>query len=335
MGYSSTAYNAATYTPPQLLGGGSARPRVAGRVLDIRLKKVSGGIDDQYRKTSTRVYQVQATPDTDEFGVIASLGIAIFSLHPSYTRAICTAIDAELASDTLAFFSDPTNPANPDNGAAVLVWNLTVRYGPWNPLEHTDTGDPVDQPPEVSIEGVTFEKAVDMDINGVPVLNSAGDYFDPPVTKDEARVVIRITKNFASFTGADVLAYSNKTNGDVFYGYPIHSLKVAPPRAQQLFSQFTGSTYTRVEFQLEFNPDGWKKKVINLGLRQLGSVGGSEALVPILFGGVPATAPALLDEDGHALAPPVTKDNVLVLEFDIYEELDFTSTFALPPTLQL
>jgi hypothetical protein len=290
-------------------------------------------IDEDYFRESTRTYKVYAPVSMDENQVRSGLGFGIFDLHPTDARQILKTISVELREENAGAYESPDDPSDPNNGLACFVWTATLDYGPWDPQEHTATGNPVDQPVTVTIEGQNSEKPVDLDVDDKPILNSAFDPFDPGITRDEARIVLRFRKNFKDFSPAEILFISNKINENPWNTFPEKTLKIEPPRVQPKYSQFSDENYWEVEFDIVYNPDTWTKKVYNQGIRELKTISGVDKQMQITHGsGQPISSAYFLDEDGKALPPPVDDSNIVILEFEIYKTLDFT-TIGLPNDL--
>lgn len=302
-------------------------------IFRSQLKDSESSIDEHYFRSSSETYQVEASIDMDANQVRVGFGVTIYGTHPTDAGQVCKGVSAKLAHPHQAIFFNDLNLADAHNGSACFVWHVTVSFGPWDPLAGTATGSPSDQPPSVRFEGVTYQEVADLDVDGNPVVNTAGDAFDPPVMRDRTRPVIKIVRNETSFDDSTILAYSDKVNSDTFYNYPPKTLKCSAPRGEPLYSQFSGQNYYRVEYELHYNADTWAARVLNQGYRQLVTSGGATTQEPILAGGTPISSPAMLDEDGAYIPPPVDASDIILLEYDIYEELDFTATFDLPPGL--
>jgi hypothetical protein len=304
-------------------------------ILRSQIQDDESSIDKKFVRTSTRTYLVEATPDLDANQVRQAFSLGVHQVHPTDAKQWVVGITAKLFHPNLAIFWDDSNPANPANNTNCLVWTVAVSYGPWEPLENSTDGDPINQPVSVRFEGVTYQEIVDLDRNGNPVVNSAGDYFDPPVQRDRTRPVIKISRNETTFNDSTILAYSDKINSDTFYSYPPRTLKLSAPTAEPLYSQEADLNYFRVNYELHYDPKTWAIQVLDQGYRQLIPTyyGHATTQEPILIAGQPASSPVCLDGQGGALLPPVDAADITVRSFDVYEELDFTAAFAFPTGL--
>ena len=66
--------------------------------------------------------------------------------------------------------------------------------------------NPLLQPIDVKWSNRSQEIVADIDINGNPVVNTAGDPFDPPLMEDDPRPVLTIVRNEAIFNQARAVA---------------------------------------------------------------------------------------------------------------------------------
>ncbi len=207
-------------------------------------------------------------------------------------------------------------------------YKITVNYGPYD--ANTFPENPLEHPIQVTWDNASYTKIVDEDINGDPVFNSAGDYFDPPVERDHARPVMRITRNEQTFDPAIAAAYGDRVNADTFAGQDPGRWKCKPPTAQIQYHQACGwYAIVNYEFELQTDPeqDGWKKRILDQGMYQLS--GGARK--PIQIKGQPADKPIPLDGSGVPISPAGTP---VYLDFDIYPSVDFSGlgfTFAGAP----
>jgi hypothetical protein len=291
-------------------------------------------IDDHFYRTGTRTFRVWATTDYDEVHVGTNLGIGIYNTHPSDSGMKVVNIAVGLDCPNIVYYDSRANPGGagspPANGTQCYQWRATVTYGPWNPIEHTNDGDPTAQQIEIKMNGVNYEQIVDLDVYGNPVVNTAGDYFDPPVTRDQTRCVLEVTRNEVGFSPATIYTYANKVNLATWNGFAARTVKIAPPSVVPMWSQFSSEVYSRVTYTFEYDPDGWDKTVLNQGNRYLsyggGGCGGGGAVRYNARDdkGDLVTSPVLLDSLGRKLTQPINESNVVVLTYQIYETLDFS-----------
>lgn len=293
-------------------------------------------LDDKFIRTYKRVYQLFATLDFDEDDVVNGLDIRVFNAHPKNPFAVVTGIQVKLKEPTICTYDPFGNPGNaepaniPANGTKCYVWIATINYGPWNPLTHTDDGDPFSQPVQIFYDPQTFQEAADKDKDGNPVVNAAFDSFDPAPQRDKTRPIIRAVHNEPTFSMSLAASLADCVNSDQILDvdgaviYEARTLKIACPRGNPQFSQEKNITYYQVEYQFAINHNTWDIATLNQGYRELDDSGNRR---PILVNGQTATTPVMLDESGVALLPPVDKDNVNYVSFRVYDEVSFADNF--------
>lgn len=209
------------------------------------------------------------------------------------------------------------------------VWNATVFYSsaPYDKDEEDDEDldDPTERAARIKWTTTQFTKPIYRDINGDPIVNSATDYFDPPVEIDASRFSIVVEKNLA-VVPSWVLSYSNTINSAEFevQGLTIGAkvAKLSELAISELQYEQETEFYT-VTFRLELataEEEDWTLKILDQGLHQFDR---ADRKTPILVDGEPAKQPVLLNGDGIAITDPEPTDAVF-LEFDGYVEKDFS-----------
>lgn len=213
-----------------------------------------------------------------------------------------------------------------DNGLAA---NCTVEYGRFDPTS-VAWENPLDKKPVVTIDGNEQELPADFDVDGQAIINSAFDPYDPTPAVMAPNCIMRITKNYASFTPHDVLNLSNRTNEEEWFGFPAETVRILPiKRPAPEFDQNTQMKFYPVTYEFAFNPLTWKIRVLNAGYREIDpAIVTGDPRKNILVKGVPATDPQLLDADGAALIPPIADADIVWKEYRVYQTLNFTDTFA-------
>lgn len=215
-------------------------------------------------------------------------------------------------------------------------WIVRCEWGLISPMEASESGNPFDVRPEVTIDGTTIDnRPFDLDADGNLVLNSAGEKFDPTVTTSEQNHVIKIIRNEPTVPLVLIVNNALKINMGMWYQFPDSTVKVEPFQVQILYSQFLDSIYFKIAYTFIFNPakDGWKRKLLDRGYKQLDS---NNKLVPIYDSqGMALQDPALLDGSGHKLNMPTPPDpdKAVWLEFKEFMQIDFGSTFNFPPDI--
>jgi hypothetical protein len=293
-----------------------------------QLVSAEAGIDDQYQRTYTRLYRVYADLASDENYVRKHCGIAPNTPHPTDPRSVAKSIRLALATPSPVTFFDPDDPSNAGNNLLCYHWLATVDYGPWNPLEHSPDGDPLHQPIRFRLDPQAVEEPVLLDKDGVPVLNSASDPFDPPITREVTEYLLTVMRNEADIDLVTVLLSSGQgqVNNDVWNGFAARTVKILPIKIpERMYSQETNKFYFPMEYVFHIKLQTWDEKVVNQGLGELYTNAGVTRRRAILDpSGQPATTPVLLDIYGHKLVQPINASNVVILSFRISPEIDFT-----------
>lgn len=205
--------------------------------------------------------------------------------------------------------------------------------------------NPVNAPPLIKWSSETEEVACTHDRNGQPILNSAGDPFDPPLTRPLSTPIATITRTLSSFDPNWINQFKEHTNNATWCDFPADTVLCKDLTADKVYDPDWGVLWPQT-IVLAFRPivttdttdpstpwvtktstllAGWNQQVLNAGFRQkVGTV-----LQQIRTDGAPAPTPALLKADGTAAAP---SDDPVYLTFETREQADF-SLFNLPADL--
>lgn len=226
-----------------------------------------------------------------------------------------------------------------------MSWDVTLAYAQISPKDQAG-GDgeganagafilsPFAVKPSVQWGSETEEIARTHDRAGQPILNTAGDPFDPPLSAPVSNPVATIVRNLRSYDGAWVGSYKDHVNQSVWMGYPAGTVLCKDITGESVYDTDWG-WYWRVTYQFAFRPiwveggkiilPGWATQVLNAGMRQLKS----GEVKQILVEGAPTSTPIPLKENGEAATPT---DDPHYLTFDVYPEADFDD-LDLPPDL--
>jgi hypothetical protein len=217
-----------------------------------------------------------------------------------------------------------TMRATQEEGDA-LGWIVTVEYG-WydsNEAGGGPTQNPLLMPIDVAFSFRDYQVVCDRDINGNPILNSAFDPYDPPIMINVPNQVLTVTRNEAAYDSAFAYMYRNSISQDSFAGATALFAKCIAITPKNLFHQDVGWYYQMTyEFELlnprlSAGPNGWRKTILDAGLRQL--VKGKP--VHILLKGMPISQPMLLNGMGGLLAPNAAPVYNI---YQVYPELPFS-----------
>ncbi len=291
---------------------------------------ISSSIGADYQIETTHKYKVIVDASCDETWVRANWGstlsppLGLYSSHPSEPFTRIKRVNASLVSR-----QQFTDSGGVQHDARQWTVDVTFGFLTYEQLTQTSlSGDPGDAQIQISFEPVEWQKPVDVDVNGVPVLNSANMPYDPPVMRDDTRWLLKITRNEKLLSLADLASWANVVNADTFNGCPPKTWKVSPPRIVGVLSPYLDLIYYRVEWALEYNPDTWQAIVLDAGYQELvlTMVGALQTydLVNIRDKqGMLVQGPTPLNGNGAQLTRPVTSKNAVFNKFDIYKSKNF------------
>ena len=173
---------------------------------------------------------------------------------------------------------------------------------------------PLLQPPEVSWTFAGSNEQIDTDVDGYPITNSAGESFDPPITKDHSDLVLRYTRNEQTFDKSVAADYKDAVNSDVFLGFGAGHVLCTMFEASQM--RAAALTYYRVRYEFRVRYDevktrdtngdiqtqvfGWAKRIRDEGFREW-------------IGTNPDGSPkyrAITDENGQKISQPHLLDGI-------------------------
>jgi hypothetical protein len=183
-----------------------------------------------------------------------------------------------------------------------FVWRVTVEY------EYYD--NPLFAPPKITWGRVGSVEPIDSDKDGVAILNSTKEPFDPPLTREFKDRTLRIEKNVANFDSYAFEKYVDSINSSIwapavlntgptlraFLPYTAKCIGIdgEPDRVGNIyFSRVVFEFQIRVHNLLVDNyPLGWRRRVLDQGFSEL----------------VDGEPVAILDADGQRLTQPVRLD---------------------------
>jgi len=215
-----------------------------------------------------------------------------------------------------AFIYVKSKSVKPGGGPCRFI--VTVNY--------ESIGNPLDNEPEYewsfANSNEPIDHTLDAEDNKTPITNSAGETFDPPVTKDIEDLVFRITRNEETFR-EDIAEYINAVNDDEFFGYQPGIVKCTQVTGRP--AKAAAMDYWIITYEFQFRRDGWKLKVLDEGFREkTGDDGGSPAkptyAVMVDDNDKPLSQPVLLDGAGVKLADD---GDPVFLEFELYRKKTF------------
>jgi len=139
-----------------------------------------------------------------------------------------------------------------------------------------------------------FQKPIEVDKYGAPILNTARDPYDPPIEIDDARTILTITKRLFSFDPNWAMDHNNHLNADDFLDAPPGTVKLRVDSAQEVHDPELG-TFWEVPLSFHFKKEGWQPQILSRGTHQL--IGGKRYRIKDTNGEY-VDQPVLLNEDG-------------------------------------
>jgi hypothetical protein len=217
--------------------------------------------------------------------------------------------------------------AEQDKGAP-FKWIVTAEYSS-EPLNQADKDEvkeenPLLRPARIKWSTNKYLKSIDKDINGLAIVNSVGDYFDPPVEVDRSHWTATIQKN-VDWVPSWILDYDNPINSKAFniqgiqvdpYKAKLDEIEISEPQEQN------GYEFVVFTFKLEFRAEGYKVKVLDQGFRKFFGAVDPKIVNATDDNGAQVTSPILLDGKGYRLSNP-GPNTAVYLSFDGYYAKDF------------
>ncbi len=205
-------------------------------------------VDSKGIRTASDTYKLEATDNETLYQIGADPSVPqIGTSYPNDPTCWCVSIDVALADGKRGY-------------------DVTCSYS----SEFEVSDNPLNEPARISWSGENFQQVAVVDIDDNPILNSAGDPYDPPLMKDFSRPVATIRKNISS-APAWILTSHDAINSDEFVIDGLTCLvgKAKLKRADISEPQTkNGVTYRELTLVIHFSKDGWTRKVLDAGFRR-------------------------------------------------------------------
>ena len=160
-----------------------------------------GGVDRESKRSYVRTWRVFTDSALDGPPVIIAGGPV--AIGQTYNDGTGTDAGAFVVGVDVDF---------EERLAAGASWIFTANYGPFDP--ETTPQNPLMKPIEFSWAAISSEVVVDFDKDGDPVVNSAGDSFDPSLTDEDSRPALVVFRNQATYSPDLAYLYRNAVNDD-------------------------------------------------------------------------------------------------------------------------
>lgn len=184
-------------------------------------------------------------------------------------------------------------------GAA--MFRVTIRWAELNEQAQMDLGrlpDPFSVPEQRWWDFETTVEPYDVDADGRPVLNSAGEPLDPPPTMEITDLVLNVIRAEPLYDWREALMYARSCNSDDFYGFAAGCARAFVTGELVRGEQFA---YWRKTYRVRFRHPhadaqfgGWEDRFLDHGHRVLARD--------------PTTGRFLLDDKGGPVYRAITQD---------------------------
>jgi hypothetical protein len=246
-------------------------------------------------RSYTRRWKLETSSKSDDaYAVGSASGLPLIgTAFPSDAGAFCHTLTVE--------------NNNPWKG-----WIVTAEYSSEYELNTNPTLDPA----VINWGSEQFQRVAFEDTSGYAILNSFGDYFDPPAMIDDSRETVTITKNLAAVPSW-LLEYKDAVNNDSF-SVDGFSIGIGKAKMQSVTvaakEKRNGTTFYPVTFTIHLQFNGWLLELLDAGMRyKTGSV------VSMFDNG----QPGLLNGSGNKLANP-TPSTAVFRSFTVYKTKAFS-----------
>jgi len=300
----------------------------------ISIAETKTGREASWSVSGGRTYGVELYVQTDDVDTGPRAVILALGLTPASTYRFPLTRPAT-ETDLGAFLQSASVGDVDEDG---LGYKVKLAYGPFDAATEGGASGaqvnnwimaPFNAPPTLRWSSEDEEIAITHDRDGKPILNKAGDPFDPPLSVPFSTPIATVTRVEKSFDSAWITYFKNSVNASTWLGWPTESVQVKDITADRVYDPDWGWLWT-VTYTFAFRPSiiaddldetviqaGWSVQVLNAGLREL--VSGSKR--PIIFDGAPTSSPVPLKLDGSKAAPD---DDPVFLTFPVLRKTDFS-----------
>lgn len=258
-------------------------------VLSVKLRKRSMNATEG-KRSAIDEYQVVVGAVTDDPNVVRT------AVDPNTNLAVPQRGDPYSPND--AGLLCKTVDIQQEHEVDFQAYIVTCTFETGSGTTPTETENPLDIPPRVRWGHIGQNEQIYLDRNGEPIVNSAGQPFDPSIEDEIFDLLAIIQGNNAGFDPLFASQYMNAINSDSF---SIRGQQVAPGVAKVIQfdadeATMNGIDYFAVTIGLRFRVDeeggntGWIRKILDNGTMALDA------------DGIPRS---IKDSDGTVITDPV------------------------------
>lgn len=249
-------------------------------------------------------------PNTTALAVRVAVPVYIGDFYSDDPAARCTARSAKRHQDSRE------------------VWEVTVTYA-YEPGDEDEVENPLAKPVLIRWTAAQYTKPCVKDRNDEAVVNSAGDYFDPPPEIEDVRWQVTAQVNWASVPAA-ILNYAGRVNSAAFTidGVSILAGKARVAALDISERQIENDIpFRTVTITYELRAEGFDLELLDQGFRIKDGSDLKDILIEDEDGNMARpSSPVLLDGAGNQLSNPSPANAV----FLTYEALPQAAFSGLP-----
>lgn len=157
--------------------------------------------------------------------------------------------------------------AKPESGDP-LVWLVSCDYDTEVPDPDDQEESPTARPAKYKFGFEKVAVAIQQDLDGRSVTNSAGQPFLPPQEIEVTRPTISIELNKATFSYAFISNIMDCVNSVTWNGFPVGTVKVDSVEANS--EHENNETFWKLNWQLSVNWEGWiPTKILDAGFYEI------------------------------------------------------------------
>ncbi len=167
-------------------------------------------------------------------------------------------------------------------------------------IQYAQVQNPFDEPPRIEWFMAATMEPVESDEDGLPMLTSSDEPYDPPPTEPKNDLLLRATYNVSVFDPVRALMYKGAINSDPFLGFEPEKGKVVAYTAR-IIRAIIDEPYATVAVEIQFRKKGWKWQLLDQGFRTKAEDADSDGnpVYATIAGAVESGEPVLLDGFGQ------------------------------------
>lgn len=150
------------------------------------------------------------------------------------------------------------------NGTHGGMWHVTCEFAT-NQIPKNE--NPLLDPLIWSLGFDQYQKVIERDQDGKPIVNTVGDLFtDPPYTQEDVRPVLRVVRNESYIDPSFIEDMTNAVNTSSWLGGDSGTVKIKSiePGEPQMRN---GTKFWAVKYEFEWKAEGWQPEILNRGFR--------------------------------------------------------------------